>query len=244
MVLWLLIVACSSGIPALPGAPLRDRAEDRRLRAADRSSAKFVNRLVLEKSPYLRLHANDPVDWLPWSEAAFDAALALDRPILLSIGYASCHWCHVMGHESFSDEAVAALINQRFVAVKVDREERPDVDDVYQQVLRTMTDRPGWPATLVLTPTGTPVFAGGYLPARDGDRGAPRGLVTVLTQIADGWDHDRPALIAEAAQNSVQVRDAAAPRPPGKVPDLGVVTAGVERLRALYDAEHGGCCRR
>lgn len=199
------------------------------------------NQLIHEGSAYLRQHAQDPVDWLPWSDTLFDVARAQDRPILVSIGYATCHWCHVMGHESFSDPEIAALINQRFIAVKVDREERPDVDDVYQQVVRTMTGRSGgWPTTVILAPDGTPVFAGTYLPARDGDRGASRGLLTVLTRIADGWDTDRPALLAEAAQNSAAVRDAATPRPPGTVPGREVVTAATDTLRAVYDPEYGG----
>jgi uncharacterized protein YyaL (SSP411 family) len=118
------------------------------------------NRLVFEKSPYLLQHARNPIAWWPWSEEAFAEAKRLDKPVFLSVGYATCHWCHVMEHESFEDEEVAALINERFIAIKVDREELPDIDDVYMQVTQAMTGSGGWPMTVMMTPDKHPFFAG------------------------------------------------------------------------------------
>ncbi|RPJ50231.1 MAG: thioredoxin domain-containing protein [Methanobacteriota archaeon] len=117
------------------------------------------NRLAGEKSPYLLQHADNPVDWHPWGDEAFETARRLDRPVFLSIGYSTCHWCHVMAHESFEDPAVAGAMNETFVSVKVDREERPDIDQQYMTVAQTLTGRGGWPLTLMLTPDGMPFFA-------------------------------------------------------------------------------------
>ena len=123
-----------------------------------------MNRLAAELSPYLKQHAHNPVDWFPWGEEAFAKARAEDKPILLSIGYSACHWCHVMERESFEDAATAKVMNDRFVSVKVDREERPDVDHVYQLVVQMMGRTGGWPLTVFLTPTLEPFFGGTYYP--------------------------------------------------------------------------------
>src|SRR5918994_1134006 len=123
-----------------------------------------MNRLADETSPYLRQHADNPVDWYPWGDEAFAAARAADRPSLLSVGYSACHWCHVMAHESFEDPEVAALMNDLFVNVKVDREERPDVDAVYMEAVQATTGQGGWPMTVFLTPDGRPFFGGTYFP--------------------------------------------------------------------------------
>src|SRR6187397_356154 len=118
---------------------------------------RFVaDRLAQESSPYLRQHADNPVDWYPWGEEAFDEARRTGKPILVSVGYSACHWCHVMAHESFEDDATAAVMNERFVNIKVDREERPDVDAVYMEALQALVGRGGWPMTMFLTPTGGP----------------------------------------------------------------------------------------
>jgi uncharacterized protein YyaL (SSP411 family) len=123
------------------------------------------NRLAGETSPYLLQHADNPVDWFPWSEQALTLAREANKPILLSIGYSACHWCHVMAHESFEDPAVAAVMNELFVSIKVDREERPDLDQIYQSAHQILTGRPGgWPLTMFLTPDGTPFFGGTYFP--------------------------------------------------------------------------------
>ena len=122
------------------------------------------NQLAHETSPYLLQHANNPVDWMPWGKDAFDKALNEDKPVFLSIGYAACHWCHVMAHESFEDPAVAGILNQRYVSIKVDREERPDVDSVYMNAVVTMTGQGGWPMSVFLTPQGEPFYGGTYFP--------------------------------------------------------------------------------
>ena len=124
----------------------------------------MTNDLVDETSPYLLQHANNPVDWYPWGEEALQLAEEQHKPILLSIGYSACHWCHVMAHESFEDVETAALMNEHFVNIKVDREERPDLDNIYMQAVTTMTGRGGWPMTVFLTPEGQPFYSGTYFP--------------------------------------------------------------------------------
>ncbi len=154
------------------------------------------NHLAGETSPYLLQHASDPVDWYPWGEEAFAKARREDKPVFLSIGYSTCHWCHVMARESFADAGVAALLNGGFVSVKVDREERPDVDSVYMEACRAMSDSAGWPMTLLLTPEGKPFFAASYLP-KSARRGRP-GLLELLAAAAEKWSGDRPALLGSA----------------------------------------------
>ncbi|HHO54572.1 MAG TPA: thioredoxin domain-containing protein, partial [Deltaproteobacteria bacterium] len=214
---------------------------DEAARLAGASDQPYVNRLILESSPYLRQHAHNPVDWYPWGDEALARAQALDRPILLSVGYSTCHWCHVMAHESFEDPQIAALINQGFVPVKVDREERPDIDEVYMAAVLAMNrGRGGWPMTLVLTPTGEPLFAATYLPARDGDRGSRRGLQYVLTQLSDDWRERRSELLAHAAQITEHLVRLAAPAPPGDVPGPEAIPGAIERLMEGYDPVYGG----
>ncbi|RMF55676.1 MAG: thioredoxin domain-containing protein, partial [Calditrichaeota bacterium] len=125
---------------------------------------KKYNRLIHEKSPYLLQHASNPVDWYPWGEEAFQAAKEQDKPIFLSIGYSTCHWCHVMEHESFEDSTVAALMNEAFINIKVDREERPDIDDIYMTVCQMLNGSGGWPLTIIMTPDKEPFFAATYIP--------------------------------------------------------------------------------
>ena len=143
----------------------------------------YTNRLFLESSPYLLQHAHNPVNWYPWGEEAFEAAHKLQRPVLLSIGYSTCHWCHVMESESFEDLEIANYINQNFIAIKVDREERPDIDAVYMAALHALGQGGGWPLNVWLTPQKLPFYGGTYYPARDGDRGAAIGLLTLLKKI-------------------------------------------------------------
>jgi len=154
-------------------------------------SPRFTNRLVLESSQYLTQHAHNPVNWHPWGEEAFARARSDNKLVLLSVGYSTCHWCHVMERESFEDLEIAAYINQNFVPIKVDREERPDVDGIYMTAVHLMTGRGGWPMTVALTPAREPVFAGTYFPARDGDRGASMGFLTILRELAGSWSADR-----------------------------------------------------
>ena len=144
-----------------------------------------TNALIHEKSPYLRQHAHNPVDWMPWSEAAFAKARTEDKPIFLSIGYSTCHWCHVMAHESFENEAVAKVLNSEFVPVKLDREERPDVDRVYMLFVQASTGSGGWPMSVWLTPDLKPFFGGTYFPP-DSRYGRP-GFGDLLKQLAGAW---------------------------------------------------------
>jgi hypothetical protein len=153
------------------------------------------NALSAEKSPYLLQHADNPVAWLPWGEAAFAKARAEQKPIFLSIGYSTCHWCHVMAHESFEDGAIAALLNEHFVAIKVDREERPDVDKVYMAYVQALAGHGGWPLSAWLTPELKPFFGGTYFPPED--RQGRAGFPTILRAIARGWSEERAKLVAE-----------------------------------------------
>lgn len=163
------------------------------------------NALAQEKSPYLLQHAENPVDWLPWGEAAFAKARAEQKPIFLSIGYSTCHWCHVMAHESFENDAVAEVLNAHFVPVKVDREERPDVDKVYMAYVQAMTGHGGWPLSAWLTPELKPFYGGTYFPPED--RGGRAGFVTVLQAIAHGWANEREKLVAEGERVIGALRD-------------------------------------
>jgi len=139
---------------------------------------------MLETSPYLRQHAHNPVNWFPWGDEAFDEARRTGKPVFLSVGYSTCHWCHVMEEESFEDLEIAAFLNERYVAIKVDREERPDVDTVYMTAVQALTGQGGWPMSVWLDADRRPYFAGTYFPARDGDRGAFRGFLSILDELA------------------------------------------------------------
>jgi len=139
--------------------------------------AKYTNRLFLESSPYLLQHAHNPVNWYPWSDEAFALAKQLNRPVMISIGYSTCHWCHVMEEESFDDEQIARFLNENYIAIKIDREERPDLDAIYMRAVTAMTGRGGWPMTVWLTPERNPFYGGTYFPARDGDRGIAVGFL-------------------------------------------------------------------
>jgi len=150
------------------------------------------NRLSREASPYLRQHADNPVDWYPWGEEAFGRARERNVPIHLSVGYAACHWCHVMAHESFEDPQLARLMNERFVNIKVDRQERPDVDEVYQKVVQMMGQSGGWPLTVFLTPDREPFFAGTYFPPKD-SYGRP-GFTRLIVALSDAWNKQDPNL--------------------------------------------------
>ncbi|MFN7928884.1 MAG: thioredoxin domain-containing protein [Blastocatellia bacterium] len=160
-------------------------------------SPQFTNRLIHETSPYLIQHAHNPVDWYPWSEEAFAKARQEDKPVLLSVGYAACHWCHVMAHESFENEAIAKLMNDLFINIKVDREERPDIDSIYMNAVQMMTGHGGWPMTVFLTPEGVPFYGGTYYPPED-RRGMP-GFPRVLISIAEAYKEQREQITANAS---------------------------------------------
>ena len=148
-----------------------------------------TNRLIKSSSPYLLQHAHNPVDWYPWGEEAFEKARREDKPIFLSIGYSTCHWCHVMAHESFEDEAVARLMNENYVCIKVDREERPDIDQLYMAAAMTLVGRGGWPLTIIMSPDKRPFFAGTYFPKES----APGriGMLDLLPRITEAWNTQR-----------------------------------------------------
>ena len=154
------------------------------------------NRLKNEKSPYLLQHADNPVDWYPWGEEAFEKARREDKPVFLSIGYSTCHWCHVMAHESFENEEIAGVLNQYFVAVKVDREERPDIDSVYMAVCQAMTGSGGWPMSIFMTPDQKPFYACTYVPPAA--RYGMMGFRELLLVVEDRWKNKRPQLLESA----------------------------------------------
>ncbi len=176
------------------------------------NKSKNTNRLISEKSPYLLQHAHNPVDWYSWTDEAFSRAKEKDRPIFLSIGYSSCHWCQVMEQESFEDQEVASLLNEHFVSIKVDREERPDIDHVYMTVCQAMTGSGGWPLTIVMTPDKKPFFAGTYLP-REARLGHP-GIIQILSQIAALWDKERERVLDAGSQVAEMIKSlSASPQP-------------------------------
>ena len=205
---------------------------------ASTDPSRQTNRLIHETSPYLLQHAHNPVDWYPWGAEALARAKAENRPILLSIGYSACHWCHVMERESFEDEAVASLMNRHFVNIKVDREERPDLDDIYMAATLALNHgQGGWPMTVFLTPDQRPFFAGTYFPPRDGF-GRP-GFSTLLTQIADLWDRRRPDLVLQAETLTAHLRERAVSVPGGNVGEAEI-RAAVQELAAGFDPTYGG----
>ena len=197
-----------------------------------------MNRLATETSPYLRQHADNPVDWYPWGDEAFAMAAQRDQPILLSIGYSACHWCHVMAHESFEDPAVAAVMNERFVNVKVDREERPDVDDIYMEATQAMTGSGGWPMTVICTPDGRPFFAGTYFPKER--RGGMIGFVELCERIDELWQTRRPELLEQADQLTNALGRSALLEPTGDRPTVADLDGAVAHLLTASDPHWGG----
>ncbi len=191
----------------------------------------MANRLAGSSSPYLLQHADNPVDWWEWSDEAFDEARRRDLPVLLSVGYAACHWCHVMAHESFEDDEVAAVVNEGFVAVKVDREERPDVDAVYMAAVTALTGHGGWPMTCLLTPDGDPFFAGTYLPKPQ--------LLALLANAGEVWGQQRERVLASGASVAEQLRLHTGPPAPSRL-DAAVCGTAAARLRTTYDEARGG----
>jgi uncharacterized protein YyaL (SSP411 family) len=197
-----------------------------------------MNRLAQETSPYLLQHAGNPVDWRPWGEEAFAQARETSRPLLVSIGYSSCHWCHVMERESFEDEATAALMNELFVCVKVDREERPDVDSVYMDAVVSLTGQGGWPLTVFLTPEGEPFFGGTYFPPEP-RHGLP-AFRQVLRAVADAY-RDRPEDVAAQAESLVGALRRSAEREPSREPlHEGLLAEAEEVLLRQLDPRSGG----
>ncbi len=189
-----------------------------------------MNRLQFEKSPYLLQHADNPVDWYPWGEEAFEAARREDRPVFLSIGYSTCHWCHVMARESFRSEEVARAVNEGYIPVKVDREERPDVDSAYMAACLAMNGSGGWPLTVLLTPDQKPFWAGTYLPKAQ--------LLSLLEQVTELWQYDRGRLLSMGSELTEHLRREEEIRPDDPTREL--VEAGVRSFARMFDAEWGG----
>lgn len=196
----------------------------------------MANRLKQEKSPYLMQHGENPVDWYPWCEEAFQKAAKEDKPVFLSIGYSTCHWCHVMAHESFEDQEVADLLNREFISIKVDREERPDIDAVYMSVCQAMTGSGGWPLTIFMTPEQKPFFAGTYFPKHGGY--GRFGLMELLERVADLWKNNREELLQAGNQITAAIN-----RPQesnDQEPDRNLVEKAYTQLARRFDHKWGG----
>ncbi len=198
----------------------------------------MANRLAAETSPYLLQHKDNPVDWYPWGEEAFARARELDRPILLSVGYASCHWCHVMERESFEDPDTAAFMNENFVCVKVDREERPDVDALYMEAVQGMSGHGGWPMTVFLDPDGAPFYGGTYFPPEP-RQGMP-SFRMVMEAVVQAWATQREQIRASAARIREQLGAMARVEPSRELLSEALVANAVSRLRSAADMRHGG----
>jgi len=196
------------------------------------------NRLARETSPYLLQHAGNPVDWYPWGDEAFERARAEDKPILLSVGYSACHWCHVMEHESFENADIATLMNRHFVSVKVDREERPDVDQIYMQAVQSMTGHGGWPMTCFLTPEGVPFYGGTYFPPTD-RHGLP-GFPRLLAAIAEAWTTRRGEVVESGRQISAQLNQSERLRAAETLLTDDVLVAAFGALSEQFDDAEGG----
>jgi uncharacterized protein YyaL (SSP411 family) len=197
-----------------------------------------TNALVHEKSPYLRQHAHNPVDWLPWGQTAFDKARREDKPIFLSIGYSTCHWCHVMAHESFEDERVAELLNREFVPIKIDREERPDIDRIYMLFVQATTGSGGWPMSVWLTPDLKPFFGGTYFPP--GSRYGRPGFRELLVHLAQVWKHERDKVELSGNNVAQQLTAMAAPASAPLEPDAELLHAAFRQFERMFDKQHGG----
>ncbi|NNE43641.1 MAG: thioredoxin domain-containing protein [Gemmatimonadetes bacterium] len=228
---------CRDDAPAA-GADPAERSKEKPVAEASKTDGGTENRLAHETSPYLLQHKNNPVDWYPWGDEAFARAKAEDKAVLVSIGYSSCHWCHVMEHESFENPEIAAMMNELFVCIKVDREERPDVDEVYMTAVQLMGQRGGWPLNVFVTPDGQPFFGGTYYPPED--RYGRPGWPTVLQRIAHAWQTQRDQiseqagqLVAALGQNSeFQARDG--------LPEAGLFEIARDQLAGGFDEVHGG----
>jgi uncharacterized protein YyaL (SSP411 family) len=196
------------------------------------------NRLANETSPYLLQHKDNPVDWYPWGEEALTAARLLDKPILLSIGYSSCHWCHVMAHESFEDESVAEVMNAGFINIKVDREELPDVDSIYMTAVQAMTGSGGWPLTVFIAPDGQPFFGGTYFPPKD--RPNMAGFPRVLAVISDAYANKRQEILDNSKQVVDAIREQSTPKKIEGSVDESLILGSFTQLVGNADLEHGG----
>src|SRR5436309_5209518 len=198
----------------------------------------MTNALAGESSPYLRQHASNPVDWLPWGPEALTRARELDRPLLVSIGYSSCHWCHVMERESFEDEATAAVMNEKFVCVKVDREERPDIDAIYMEAVQAMTGQGGWPLNVFLTPEQAPFHGGTYFPPEP-RHGMP-SWSQVLEAVAQAWAERKDEIRSGTARIGEHLAAGSRLTPSAEPITAAELDVAVQNLAGSYDARNGG----
>ena len=247
----------------LPGAPPVAEETAARLRAALEAKGpayrprtehlregkpEYTNRLILETSPYLLQHAHNPVSWYGWGDEAFEDARRLDRPVMISIGYSTCHWCHVMERESFEDVEIARYLNEHFICIKVDREERPDVDAIYMSAVQALSGAGGWPLNVFLTPEREPFFGGTYFPPRDGDRGARRGFLSLIGELADVYRRDRPRVTGAARDLTRVVRELLAEGAPTSpeglaLPTSAPILSAVDAYKRAFDPVEGGTRR-
>ncbi|MBI2845921.1 MAG: thioredoxin domain-containing protein, partial [Chloroflexi bacterium] len=197
----------------------------------------YQNRLIFEKSPYLLQHAHNPVDWYPWGEQAFEKARREDKPIFLSVGYSTCHWCHVMEKESFEDPEVAQAMNDTFVSIKVDREERPDIDNTYMAVSQMLTGGGGWPLNIVMTPDKRPFFAATYLPRES--RFGRIGMLELCARVKNLWDTRREEIEESAQQISANLQEPLQEMG-GEELEEGVQKKAYSQLASSFDEQHGG----
>src|SRR6202521_3828985 len=198
-----------------------------------------MNRLARERSPYLLQHAGNPVEWFPWGDDAFAKARAEEKPIFLSIGYSTCHWCHVMEHESFENSDVAAVLNEHFVPIKVDREERPDIDRVYMTFVQATTGSGGWPMSVWLTPDLKPFYGGTYFPPSA--RWGRPGFTEILQHVAQVWRADRAKVTQSAEALTARLRaDGQSRTTGGEVPGSEALDRTVRQFEASFDMHHGG----
>jgi len=200
----------------------------------------YTNRLSLESSPYLLQHAHNPVNWYPWGDDAFETAKRLDRPILLSIGYSTCHWCHVMEEESFEDIEIATYLNEHYVAIKVDREERPDIDSIYMKAVMAIQGSGGWPMTVFITWDKKPFYGGTYFPARDGDRGASIGFLTLLKRLDEAYHKDKQAIKKAGHQITTLLQKTSGDEGGNTLPTKELISKSIASYKNGFDRKNGG----
>ena len=226
LLLVLLAVSCSSGV----NSNVKDLSK--------MNEPKYTNRLINETSPYLLQHAHNPVDWYPWGTEALELARQRDVPILLSIGYSACHWCHVMEHESFENEEIAQLMNKNFVCIKVDREERPDLDDIYMKAVQAIMGSGGWPMTVFLTPDLKPFFGGTYFPPQD-IQGRP-GFRTILTSVSEYFRQNREKVESHSDQVASVIQQMSEFQMSEESLSPDMLVKAYRQMKSIYDPEHGG----
>ncbi len=217
------------------------RAEGQESKTMEHSASEYRNRLQFEKSPYLLQHADNPIDWYPWGDEAFEKARKENKPIFLSIGYSTCHWCHVMEHESFEDEEVARLMNEVFVSIKVDREERPDIDNIYMAVSQLLTGGGGWPLNIIMTPDKKPFFAGTYFPKTS--RFGRIGMLELVPRMQEIWttEHEKALRTADQVIAALQQSTTmSSQQTRGETPGVSVLNLAYQQLAGRFDQKHGG----